>query len=342
MIHNDSPRGPGLFSVRRGDARPVITNIRRLAGREADTGARLIAGATGALTVLGAGLLAVSYAAQRQYLFGARHENWPSVIEALSLDLAMLIFAMLALGLAKKGLPGRTERAAVVVCAAGSAFMNYLAADISSPRSVAAYVMPPILLALAADRVIAVVRRWVLGQQATEGSVWCSIGRAVAVTVLYGLRFAMAPFETPKGVRHVILAAAPLPGEAARAAGREDLDVTAVLREELATGLERIRHAAGVDVSRLGEELARHQAQVSELLDRQGRLELAAGASAYPTKKAHFLALYREHADYGVREAAGRVAGELAARAGLQAGTARAYAYQELAGLAGQSEQEGQ
>ena len=43
------------------------------------------------------------------------------------------------------------------------------------------------------------------------------------------------------------------------------------------------------------------------------------------------MALYREHADYGVREAAGRVAGELAARAGLQAGTARAYVYQELA-----------
>ena len=208
-ISQASPRGHGLFSVRHGDARPVITNIRRLAGQELDTGARLIAAATGALALLGAGLLAVSYAAQRQYLFGARHENWPSVIEALSLDLAMLIFAMLALGLAKKGLPARTERAAVVLCAAGSAFMNYLASDISSPRSVAAYVMPPILLALAADRVIAVVRRWVLGQQATEASVWRSIGRAVAISGLYGLRFAMAPMETPKGIRRVILAAAP-------------------------------------------------------------------------------------------------------------------------------------
>jgi hypothetical protein len=209
------PRGRGLFSVRRGGTQPVITNIRRLAGREADTGARLIGGATATLAVLGAGLLAVSYAAQRQYLFGARHENWPSVIEALSLDLAMLIFAMLALGLAKKGLPARTERAAVVTCAAGSAFMNYLAADISSPRSVVAYVMPPILLALAADRVIAVVRRWVLGQQATEASVWRTLGRAVAITVLYGLRLVLAPVETPRGIRRVILAAAPLPAAAA-------------------------------------------------------------------------------------------------------------------------------
>ena len=44
MIDNTSPRGRGLFSVRQGDTQPVITNIRRLAGREADTGARLIAG----------------------------------------------------------------------------------------------------------------------------------------------------------------------------------------------------------------------------------------------------------------------------------------------------------
>ena len=341
MTVNTSPQGPGLFSVARGGAQPVITNIRRLAGRELDTGARLIAGATGALAVLGAGLLAVSYAAQRQYLFGARHENWPSVIEALSLDLAMLIFAMLALGLARKGLPARAERAAVVVCAAGSAFMNYLAADVSSPRSVAAYVMPPILLALAADRVIAVARRWVLGQQATEASVWRSTGRGLGLAALYTLRL-LADFRaTRAGIHHAILAAAPLPGEAERPAEHDALDVTAVLREELATGLERIRHAADVDVSRLREELAHHQAHVSELLDRQARLELAAGASAYPTKKAHLVALYREHADYGVREAAGRVAGELAARAGLQAGTARAYVYQELAELAGHSEEAG-
>ena len=204
----------------------------------------------------------------------------------------------------------------------------------------AVYVSAPLLLALTTDRTISVVRRHVLGMR-EDGSVWARIGRGLGLVVFYTLRLVVDFRATRSGIRHAILAAAPLPGGAARAAGREDLDVTAVLREELGTGLERIRHAAGVDVSRLREELARHQAQVSELLDRQGRLELAAGASGYPTKKAHFMALYREHADYGVREAAGRVAGELAARAGLQAGTARAYVYQELAGLAGQREEEG-
>ncbi len=50
----------------------------------------------------------------------------------------------------------------------------------------------------------------------------------------------------------------------------------------------------------------------------------------YPTKKAAFLAAYRAHADYGDRAAASRVAAELAPGAGLQAGTARSYAYAEL------------
>ena len=55
------------------------------------------------------------------------------------------------------------------------------------------------------------------------------------------------------------------------------------------------------------------------LAERLGRLELEAaaggnGASVYPSKKAHLLALYREHGEYGRREVASRVAGELAER----------------------------
>ena len=46
------------------------------------------------------------------------------------------------------------------------------------------------------------------------------------------------------------------------------------------------------------------------------------------------LALYRAHPDYGDRSRASRVAAELAAQAGLQAGTARSYLYAELDGRA--------
>ena len=52
------------------------------------------------------------------------------------------------------------------------------------------------------------------------------------------------------------------------------------------------------------------------------------------TKKAVRLALYRAHPDYGNRGRASRVAAELAAQAGLQAGTARSYLYAELDGRA--------
>ncbi len=336
------PHGGGLFEVaREGQDHAEVTNIRRLAGTEREPGSVLVTAGMALLAMLDAGLLYVVFAAQDRFIFSVKHQNVASMIQALALDVAMIIFSVLALGLARKGLPANAERALIVVCAVASAFMNWTASDHASLRSVAVYVSAPILLALVTDRVISVVRRHVLGMPG-DASVWARSGQRLGRAALWAARLLVDFRATRAGIRHAILRATPLPGLEERAAGREDLDVTAVLREELATGLERIRHAAGVDVSRLREELARHQAQVSGLLDRQGRLELAAGASAYPTKKAHLMALYREHADYGVREAAGRVAGELAARAGLQAGTARAYVYQELAGLAGQSQEEGE
>jgi len=335
------PHGGGLFEVARdGQDHAEVTNIRRLAGTEREPGSVLVTAGMALLAMLDGGLLYVVFAAQDRFIFSVKHQNVASMIQALALDMAMIIFSVLALGLARKGLPANVGRALIVVCALASAFMNWTASDHTSLRSVAVYVSAPILLALVTDRVISVVRRHVLGMP-DDASVWARFGQRLGRAALWAARLLVDFRATRTGIRQAILAATPLPELEERAAEREDLDVTAILREELATGLERIRHAAGVDVSRLREELAHHQAEVSGLLDRQGRLELAAGASAYPTKKAHFVALYREHPDYGVREAAGRVAGELAPRVGLQAGTARAYVYQELAELAGQSQGEG-
>src|SRR5438445_739706 len=69
---------------------------------------------------------------------------------------------------------------------------------------------------LVVDRVVAVVRRHVLG--AAERSVWVTVGRSVAVlaralgfVLLYGLRFFLAPPSTGAGLRRVVLNAAPLP-----------------------------------------------------------------------------------------------------------------------------------
>ncbi len=351
MTTDRMPRGPGLFRIRTGDGPPLVTSIRRLAGTDREPGSALLTAGMALLALLDAGLLYVVFAAQDRFIFSVKHQNVASMIQALALDVAMIIFSVLGLGLARKGLPASVERALIVVCAIASAFMNWTAADHTSLRSVAVYVSAPLLLALVTDRVISVVRRHVLGMP-DDASVWARFGQRLGRAALWAARLLVDFRATRTGIRQAILAATPLPELEERAAEHEDRDVTAILREELAVGLERIRSASESDLAKLAnhlEDLAAIVTQVGQLgregqhrlAERLGRLELAAGASAYPTKKAHFIALYREHADYGAREAAGRVAGELAGRAGLQAGTARAYVYQELTELAGQSQGDG-
>jgi hypothetical protein len=109
-----------------------------------------------------------------------------------------------------------------MVCALGSAGMGYAAADVSSPRSVAAFVAPPLFLAIVVDRVIAVVRRHRLGDD--EGSPWAPLGRAalwllrgLGLVLLYTLRLVLDPHHTIPGLRRVVLLAAPLPGKPAKA-----------------------------------------------------------------------------------------------------------------------------
>jgi hypothetical protein len=176
----------------------------------------MVGSATALLFLLGGGLLAVSLAAQYSYLLRERHQHWPSLIEALALDLGMLIFSLLALGLARGGQDAKTERVLILACAGGSALMNYAAADVTSPRSVLAYAMPPMFLAVVADRVIAGVRRHYLGR--VDGSAWLpaghvvvSIGSGGARAALYGLRLVIAPASTLKGARAAVLLATPVP-----------------------------------------------------------------------------------------------------------------------------------
>jgi len=184
--------------------------------QQAAAGTGMVRSATALLFLLGGGLLAVSLAAQYSYLLRERHQHWPSLIEALALDLGMLIFSLLALGLARGGRDARTERVLILACASGSSLMNYAAADVTSPRSVLAYAMPPIFLAVVADRVISVVRRHYLGRAGgsawlTAGHVTMSIGRGGARAALYSLRLAIAPVSTLKGARAAVLLATPVP-----------------------------------------------------------------------------------------------------------------------------------
>jgi hypothetical protein len=320
-VSTDSvPRGPGLYEVTRTAGDRVITNVRRLAGGEARPGRALVNTATILLGLLAAGLFGVSLAAQYQYILRAKHHQvTASAVEALALDAGMIIFSLLALGLARAGQSARIERALILACAFGSAAMNYAAADVISPRSVAAYVMPPVFLAVVTDRVIAVVRRHMLGEE--ERSAWAVLGRAALAVlgwsgrvVLYGLRLVLAPKSTFGGLRRCVLLATPLPAAPmAQGALPPPLeDPLPPARCMVSTGE---RH--GWDLP-CGKPLP--------CPDHPPVLAREPGES----KKSHLARLYRRHPAYGDRGQASRAAGQLAGPADLSPGTARAYIYQFL------------
>jgi hypothetical protein len=179
-------------------------------------GARLIWASTAGLAVLAAATFYVSFRAQFTFMYAVKHQDAPALIEALIADVAMVICSLLALGMACAGQPAKVARLLVVLFAGLSAGMNYLAADVSSFRSVAVYVMPPAVFAVCTDQTVAVIRRHGLGIQ--EDSAWSVPGRVVlavarlaGAVVLYGLRFILDPAGTARGLRRMVLNAAPLP-----------------------------------------------------------------------------------------------------------------------------------
>jgi hypothetical protein len=275
-----------LFEVGRASGERMITNVRRIAGADRAPGSALVSAATILLGLLAAGLFVVSLTAQYRYVFAVKYQSVPSAIEAIGLDIGMAVFSLLALGLAMAGQSARIERALIVVCAVASAGQNYAAADVTSPRSVAAYIVPPLFLALVVDRVVAVVRRHVLGD--AERSVWAAVGRGLAAVVkgfglvlLYLLRFILAPPSTSAGLRRVVLIATPLPA--------------AEKRLELPSG-------GGQD-------------------DEVNEPPELANAS----KKARLAWWYQQDPDFGTRSAIAAAAKRLAPKVDLSEGTARAY-----------------
>jgi hypothetical protein len=186
------------------------------AGTGRGPGSVLIAVAAWLLALTGGGALFVSFTAQYTYILAVRRQDAASVIEALLLDLLMIVFTLLALGLARAGQSARAERALILACAAASAWMNISAADVASPPSVAAYAIAQVALSVVVDRVVAVIRRHVLADQ--QPSAWTTAGRIAAaaartggLVLLYLLRFALAAPQTARGLRRMVLAAAPLP-----------------------------------------------------------------------------------------------------------------------------------
>jgi hypothetical protein len=175
------------------------------------SGAGLLIVASGLLLLLAAAQGYVSFRAQYVFVDHAKHAWLPSVLEALGLDTGAVIFALLALSLARRGGRAAVERTLNVTCALGSMTMNLLAADLTSPRSVTVWVLPSALYALASDRLIGVVRRWVLASDtsadlAQDRSAW----RAIGGLALWVLRLLLDARGTVSGFRRWVLIVAPV------------------------------------------------------------------------------------------------------------------------------------
>jgi len=281
------------------------------------------------LVVLDAGLLYVSFAAQYKFVFTEKGQRVPSAIEAGMLDVGMVLLSGLGIGLALAGKPSKSVRFLIMVCAAASAGMNFASASPGSWRSVAAYVAVPVFLAVITDRVIAVIRQHVLPLDAE--SAWLPLGRFLLaggkiapLSLLYLLRMTLAPAQTLKGLRRMVLDAAPVPG------------ITGVPAEPAGPELMPAADLPAGVFYRAHGGITPHLT-----LDHVGQLVLCSGCPQdvsedeeppeFASKREAFEWHYRRHPQFGDREAMSQVARVVGETVGLQWGTARTYAAAILA-----------
>lgn len=191
-------------------AAPAEPAAEPVTAKPTDTTGPLLVIAALLLLALAVAMGIVSWHAQYAFVLAIKHQRMAATFEALGLDAATVVFSVLGIVLARLGRRAVVERVLVCLCAAGSAGMNLAGADLGSPRSVAAYVMPPVLFAITSDRLIAVIRRAALGPDAdreSQRSAW-QVGGLAA---LYLLRLVVAPWSTLRGGRQALLNATPLP-----------------------------------------------------------------------------------------------------------------------------------
>jgi hypothetical protein len=287
------------------DGLPVIST----APTHRSAGGGLLIVASCLLLLLAAAQGYVSFRAQYVFVDHAKHARLPSTLEALGLDTGAVIFALLALSLARRGASATVERTLNVSCALGSLTMNLLAADLTSPRSVTVWVLPSALYALASDRLIGVVRRWVLASDPgteipQDRSAWPALGGLA----LWVLRLTLDAPGTAGGFRRWVLAAAPVaPG--VRVSGSLPAGAPALLPSSTDDRLAQEDLALPADQPGSGG---------------LGEFALAPGE----TKREALIRLYERcgvagDPRYGNRAKAASLASEIAGRIGYHPGTAR-------------------
>jgi len=316
--------GAVLAAARNHDREQVIiTRPRRGLWRDGWAAERilstgLLAGACVLLAGLAVTMGVVSWHAQYVFVLAAKHQRLAAALEALGLDTGAVIFAVLGIALARLGRRAVIERALVCACAAGSGGMNLLGADLGSPRSVAVFVMPPLLFAAGSDRLIAVIRRAALGP-AEDGQAQRSAWRLAGLALLYVLRLAAAPPSTMAGARRALLNATPLPA-LAPSDQQEAVPASATAAARQGSTAGGAQNASEAD-RRRGHDRSARRAAPGDAGRRKPLRE-----RGEDTKTARFLRLVEQQygplADFDLAKVS-RIAAELAPQVGLHPGSAR-------------------
>lgn len=256
-----------------GRERPPKTEPGRLAMRTALAGVVLLAAAMGF----------VSYAAQRAMVLQVKHDPLAAALEAFGPDLGALVFGTLGYAEARRGASPMAARMLSLLCVAAAIVMNALAVGTGSAKLLAVATAPPVLYALAADRLIAVVRRRARARGTLHGE-----DRGPGLLLL---RLACGPFSfLAQGRRWVLDNVPVLPSQSAAA---EHLAELAALREQLAgmhTQIERVR----ADEQRRAAEREQVREAERERMLAQLTRELTAGRAQGGTRVQSKSAAFRD------------------------------------------------
>lgn len=141
----------------------------------------------------------VSIKAQYDFILGEKGDHTAAWMEAVLIDLMAVSMSTLGLVMALKGKSSLIERILALVAVAASIGMNLLSADLTDFRSVAVWVLAPLVYAVTSDRLIVTVRRFMSVEE--DGNPLSSLKGLV----LWFLRLCMDPIGTLKGFRSWVL-----------------------------------------------------------------------------------------------------------------------------------------
>ena len=154
-------------------------------GRLKDRSGLWLRNAAAGLGILAAAAATVSFTAQYRMVDATRHLPAIAALEAAIPDAAALVFASLGIALALHGRRALRARALNLAAVGTSVFMNVLAAA-PGWRNLAIWALPPVAYALASDTLIGVVRAWAIARHQHLGTALAA-DAPTPLTVLAGL-----------------------------------------------------------------------------------------------------------------------------------------------------------